>query len=132
MVEELEEIRRTIKERLLPKLPITVEEAGDKIHRIVFGTEHKDIGEAMLADLIDIVPFVGDASNIARISDAMKRGGKYMKRRVLAQAVDVIGGGLPEPASFLFDLFTPTNTLLFLGVDLERLRERFKLPKPPI
>jgi len=90
------------------------EDPVSPLYRILFGTDHRNIFEAVAADIVDIIPFVGDVSNIARLTDAAARGGKYSKKKVIAQAIDAIGGTIPEPFSVIVDALTPTNTILYL------------------
>ena len=86
-------------------------EIFDKIWRVVSSAEHEDLGEALLADLFDVLPLFGDLANAMRVKDAVDRGvPEYI---VAAQAVDLIAGLAPGIGAIL-DIITPTNTLTYL------------------
>lgn len=106
-----------------------VGEINAKLHRIFLGVGHEDIAEAVLADIVDFIPFVGDACNVARLAEAASLGGKYKKKRLLAQTIDAAGGALPEPISIIFDFLTPTNLILFINEEVDK-RGWPKIPLP--
>ena len=83
----------------------------DKIWRIVSSAEHEDLGEALLADFFDLLPFFGDVANAMRIKDAIDKGiPEYV---VVAQTLDFIAGLAPGIGDIL-DILTPTNTIAYL------------------
>ena len=86
-------------------------EIFDKIWRVVSSAEHEDLGEALLADFFDILPFFGDVANAMRIKDAVDK--KIPEYIVVAQAIDFLAG-LPPGIGTILDIITPTNTLTYL------------------
>ena len=88
-----------------------VPEIFDKIWRIVSSAEHEDLGEALLADFFDILPFFGDVANAMRIKDAIDKGiPEYV---AVVQTLDFIAGLAPGIGTIL-DILTPTNTIAYL------------------
>ena len=84
-----------------------ISEGARRIWNIVSAAQHDRIEDALLADLVDILPVIGDFANAARIRDAVENA---PERVVLTQAIDMIGGILPV-AGDIFDIITPTNTI---------------------
>lgn len=83
----------------------------EKIRRILCSVEHDSLEEAILADFIDILPLIGDITNAMRIKEAID---KKMPEYVAAlQAGDFLGGFIPVIGD-LFDLLSPTNTIVYL------------------
>jgi len=83
----------------------------DKVWRVISSAEHEDLGEAVLADVVDVIPFIGDVANAMRVKDAIDRGvPEYI---VAAQIVDFLAG-LPPGIGDILDILTPTNTLAYL------------------
>ncbi len=65
-------------ERFLPKLP-TAEELKpptklSDFKRIVLTTDHRSIAEALIADVFDLVPGVGEIAGFLKGQDAASRG----------------------------------------------------------
>lgn len=72
------------------------------------------LGRAILADLFDAVPIVGDLANLLRVRHAgASDGGATVSR----QALDLLAGSLPDPIGGILDLLTPTNTLTYLRAE---------------
>ncbi len=70
---------------------------------ILIGTEHDTIEDAIAADLTSAIPIIGGITDFLRLIDSESRPKKVL------QALDMITSPLP-----LSDVFTPTNTLLYL------------------
>lgn len=92
------------------------------LDRVLFGSDHNSIDEAMLADLLSALPLVGMIGDFFRSVDA-----KTQRQKIL-QMLDM----LSEPLPFI-NILTPTNTLLFLDktgkIDLDFLDELIKSAK---
>jgi len=78
------------------KLPAT-----EDIERVLMTTEHRNLGEAVAADLFDLIPVLGDISNAARIFHA------YSKRDYFELAAQL--GDLPGPLSLI-----PANIICYM------------------
>ena len=89
---------------LLPK-PHMPEEARDKLSNILVGIEHKSFSQAAIADVVDVLPIVGDVSNAIRTS---LETNEMAKNR---QKLDFMVGVLPPPIGDVLDVLTPTNTM---------------------
>ena len=81
-----------------------------KFCKIMFGTNQKNLQNAILADIIDAIPIIGDVSNVSRIMNSST--GKYVNKKRLSLRTfdllgDAIGGGL-------LDLLLPSNTIIYL------------------
>jgi len=83
----------------------------DSLKRILFSAEHDSFAEAMLADLVDAIPIIGDLTNAMRVKDAMDKN--LPDRTLLLQLGDLVGGIIPVVGD-IFDIITPTNTLTYL------------------
>ena len=101
----------------MPLAKMKTEEIIEKLKRIALTTEHEDILEAILADLGDALPIVGDIGNLFKSMDAVK---KDKTMAIVLQSIDFVGGLIPVVGD-IFDLITPTNTILFLEKDLKLL-----------
>lgn len=100
--------------KLLP-VPKGIEEILDKVLRIHTTTDHRDILEAMLADIGDAAPIIGELSNLLHLIDAVD---ERKPIGTVLLGIDLVGGAIPM-IGFIFDIITPTNTLLFLTKELE-------------
>lgn len=74
-------------------------------------SKQNSLGRAVLADLVDIVPILGDVANLLRVRHA---GETAAGATVGRQALDLLAGSLPDPVGGILDFLTPTNTLTFL------------------
>jgi len=127
--------------RLLPPLPWKEQPRlrtfTSPIMRVMVGTKHANLPEAVVADLIDGVPVIGDLTNYGRIASAvtdqdrrsrMKRLGLQLADEAISESgqnitnVAVMAMGIPaipgidpgQLADSLLDWMTPTNTILHL------------------
>jgi len=73
----------------------------EDIERVLLTTDHRTFGEALAADLFDLIPIVGDITNAARIAHA------YSKRDYFELAAQV--GDLPGPLNLV-----PANIICYL------------------
>ena len=96
---------------------IKAKEISEKLKRIALTTEHEDILEAIIADLGDAIPIVGDIGNLFKTADALT---KNKPVATTLQAIDFVGGLFPGIGD-IFDLLTPTNTIMFLEKDIKLL-----------
>ncbi|HEB37615.1 MAG TPA: hypothetical protein ENI14_03020 [Thermoplasmatales archaeon] len=105
----------------------------DKLNRVMFSTKHETLIEAMVADLIDILPGVGDITEAERLAEAKRIGDKDA---VVAHGIDTVFGEMADMIpvvgelidSFL-DALLPANTLLYLK---RRGIIEWKPPNPPL
>jgi hypothetical protein len=88
---------------------MTQNEKADRIRHILIGVKHSELKDAILADLFDVIPIVGDVSNISR---AIQEREKTHKAR---QIVDLFAGALPDPIGGAIDFLTPTNTIKYFS-----------------
>jgi len=92
-------------------------DSGIDIERVLFGSDHASLNEAILADLASALPVVGEIGDFFRAVQANSE-----RKRVL-QIFDLISGPLP----------TPTNTILFLDktgtIDLSFIEDVIKTAK---
>ena len=90
----------------LPPEPRAPEEFRENLINILAGVEHKAFSHAVLADVVDTIPIVGDISNIIRTKLEPNREAKAR------QLFDTITGIVPVIGD-ISDIITPTNTLNF-------------------
>lgn len=119
--------------RVLPPLPWReapgLRKLTEPVMRIALGARHKNLPEAVLADLVDVIPGVGDYANYVRMTGSAtleERGARG--KRWSAQAADYMLGQegvdtLMPGLGTIMDIVTPTNTLLYLD-------EKGRLPEP--
>lgn len=99
----------------------------ERLKNILTGTDFDRIEDAIAADLVSAIPIIGAASDFMRLLDSESRPQKAL------QAIDLITSPLP-----IVDVFTPTNTLLYLDkrgllpVKIERIEEIMKFGKSPL
>lgn len=87
--------------------------APPELRDILFEAKQSTMGRAIMADVIDVIPVVGDVSNFFRVRHAGKLG-IDRPRRVGRQTLDLALGALPEPVGGILDILTPTNSMAFL------------------
>lgn len=87
--------------------------APEELRDILFESKQSTMGRAIVADVIDVIPLVGDFSNFFRVRHA-SREGITRQPRVGRQALDLALGSLPEPVGAVLDILTPTNTITYL------------------
>jgi len=90
----------------------------ERLIKAPFTTKHESVLEAILADLADVVPVVGEIAGIVRIMEGMKEKDDV---RVAMELGDLIAG-FPPLVGDVLDILTPTNLLLYL-----MKRERVKV-----
>lgn len=78
--------------------------------RIFLSSTHKSLKEAVLADVVDIIPIAGDVGNAFRMIEAAKKG---ESTKLVLQTGDFVIGLIPVIGA-IGDLITPTNTLIFV------------------
>lgn len=94
-----------------------------KLKKILIGTDHESIEDAIAADLTSAIPFIGGFTDFLRLLDSESRPQKAL------QVVDMITSPLP-----FSDLVTPTNTLVYLNkkgmlpFELEKIDEIMRKP----
>jgi len=89
---------------------------GTRACEILGGTDHQDLPDAIIADILDIIPIIGDISNAFRVVDAAGKGNEYQrKKKVVMQLIDALSGSAPDPIGAILDAITPTNTILYLS-----------------
>jgi len=75
-----------------------------------FTIEHRNVVEALLADLADLVPLVGEVAGLIRIAEALEKKDEF---RLALETGDLLAG-LPPLLGDLLDLLTPTNLICYL------------------
>ncbi|MEM1820349.1 MAG: hypothetical protein QXU64_02025 [Thermofilaceae archaeon] len=82
----------------------------ERLIKAPFTTEHETVLEAVLADLADALPLVGEIAGIVRMIEALEKGDDT---RALMELGDLIAGAPPSIGDVL-DILTPTNTMAYL------------------
>jgi len=95
---------------------------GDSIINVLFAPSHDNLLEAIIADLVDAIPFLGDVTNLVRVVNAIDKNEEAYITAL--QAGDLLLSPIFEfvwtsstetlPIIDLLDLITPTNTLTYL------------------
>jgi len=117
--------------QLAEKPKAFIKDLNDRAFRIASKAQQPTLGEAMLADALDLVPLIGDGFNAARIADAQKIQDKAKRQRhVTLQAVDFAVGMIPGVGD-IADLFFPICTANYIADRLpDPLDLLDKIPKP--
>lgn len=83
--------------------------------QVIFGVNHTTLPQALIADLVDAIPILGEVSGVTRVrlSDSKQR--RFLQGLDLAiDAVPVIGP--------IADVFLPANTLMFIDREVKKGR----------
>ena len=97
--------------------------------RVIYGTAHRNLGEAIASDVVDVIPIAGDIGNAMRVYKLAKEGKDTTA--LTLQTGDLLIGAIPVIGA-VGDLVTPTNTLLFILRKTKLKKKlRSKLPKIP-
>ena len=127
--EELRKITKPIDDLLNGDLP-TPAELPKRIENILISPKQKSLHDAILADIFDIIPVVGDVSNAIRVGRAALEDDVLASERMALQSIDAAVGIIPsffpggEVVSTILDFLTPTNMVVYL-------RENYPLPNKP-
>jgi len=102
----------------IDQLTAGLEKMRNDLNRVLFTTQHKNLIEAMIADVVDTIPFLGDITEVERLADAKRLGDKDA---ITAHGIDVVFGeiadAIPVVGEFIdsfLDALLPANTLLYL------------------
>jgi len=90
-----------------------IEGAPSELRDVLFEAKQDKLGKAIVADIIDAIPIVGDISNIFRVRDAALKKVER-ERRITRQLLDMVVGMAPDPWGGILDLITPTNTITYI------------------
>ena len=103
--------------------PPTPSQIPNSIYNIIMGSQQKNLPDAILADIIDIIPIVGDVANVGRVVDASASSkSKKKNKTIITQSIDMAAGSLPDPIGTILDILTPTNTVNYLGIGVADLK----------
>jgi hypothetical protein len=75
-----------------------------------FTIEHRNAVEAVLADLADAIPVVGEVAGLVRMVQALEKKDDF---RLALEAGDLVLG-FPPLIGDIMDLLTPTNLICYL------------------
>lgn len=96
-------------DRLLDNL--TRDLLGPTAQRIVKGSQHQSLPEAIMADLVDAIPFAGDISSTSRVREAHIRGEPV--RRTAPKSLDAVFSKMPGIGPILGAIF-PANIITYI------------------
>jgi hypothetical protein len=82
----------------------------ERLIKAPFTTEHESILEAVLADIADIVPIVGEVAGLTRLMEALEKKDDV---RAMLEAGDLLAG-FPPGIGDALDILTPTNLISYL------------------
>ncbi|MEM2196331.1 MAG: hypothetical protein QXY41_05980 [Thermoproteota archaeon] len=83
----------------------------ERLLKAPFMTRHESALEALLADLADFVPIVGEVAGLARLREAIKEKDDL---RIALETGDLVAG-FPPIIGDILDILTPTNLILYLA-----------------
>lgn len=83
----------------------------EKLLKAPFITRHENALEALIADIADVIPIVGEAAGLARLREAMNEK-DYL--RIALETGDLVAG-LPPIIGEILDILTPTNLILYFA-----------------
>jgi hypothetical protein len=83
----------------------------DRVLMAPWTIDHESVWEAILADIADIVPVIGELAGIVRIAQAYERK-DYLR---LALETGDLFAGFPPLIGDILDLITPTNLICYLA-----------------
>lgn len=92
------------------------------IKGVLFGSDHKTLKEAVLADIVSALPLIGGATDILRAATATN------DRRKVLQILDALAEPIP-----IINQLTMTNTVLYLDrtgkIDLRFIDDLISIAK---
>ena len=91
-------------------LDAVVASAPPELRDILFESKQKTMGRAVAADLFDVIPVIGDISNLFRVRHAGAPENRP-RGRVTRQTVDLLLGALPPPVGGALDFLTPSGII---------------------
>ena len=111
-------------EELFAGPPKSAREAVGRLTNIFASGEQVDLVDAVLADISDAIPFVGDLFSGVRTAQLISAPNvKNREQKATLMAIDTIVGIVPVVGDAI-DLLLPANTINFLV-------DRGALPAPP-
>ena len=137
--EELARLTKPIDDLLSGDIP-TPSELPRRIDDILMSPRQKSLHDAILADLFDVIPGVGDVSNAVRVGRAALEDDALASERLAMQSVDLALGTIPsfvpgagEVVSTILDFLTPTNMLVYIRENYPPIKKpSFKLELPEL
>lgn len=100
-------------DNFLQFLDSIVASAPPQLREVLFESEQKTMGRAVAADLFDVIPVIGDISNLFRVRHAGNLEDRP-RGRVTRQTVDLLLGALPPPVGGALDFLTPSGIITYL------------------
>ena len=96
---------------------------NERLCQILAGVKHEEFKEALMADIVDFIPIIGDILNISRVTEAEQ------KRYRLLQVIDFILGEtqLPDILPSNIIRWWETHKEKTLKDALDELREQIKI-----
>jgi hypothetical protein len=82
----------------------------ERIIKAPWVIDHESVVEAVLADIADIVPLIGELAGVVRILEAIERRDDF---RVAVEIGDLLLG-IPPIVGDILDILTPTNLTCYL------------------
>jgi len=104
LLREVEESRRALEEELG-----RLREDARRLIKAPFTTEHKEYLEAFVADVVDVIPIVGEVAGLMRLLEAREKGDRV---RFAFELLDLVLGA-PPIIGEIFDLIAPTNLYFY-------------------
>jgi len=90
-----------------------------ELRDVLFESKQSSLPKAVVADVLDAVPILGDIGNFYRTRHAGTVG-RERPRRLTRQLVDTLVGILPDPVGGVLDLLLPMNTVTYLQEEVLR------------
>ncbi|MCZ7404269.1 MAG: hypothetical protein O8C67_04970 [Candidatus Methanoperedens sp.] len=87
---------------------------NNKLFQVVMGVDHTTLSQAILADIIDALPIVGEVTNVSRIRQADDSSRRFI------QGLNLSLDSIPPPFGKIADAFFPANTISFIDKELKR------------
>lgn len=86
------------------------EDMLESIVRVFLFSDHKSIAEAIAADVVDMLPVVGEVCNLTRIVHSLAVGNYYV---TALQIIDLLVTIYPELGKVI-DILLPANTVAYI------------------
>lgn len=85
-----------------------------RLCEILAGVEHKKFVDALIADIVDFIPVIGDITNVSRVAEAKQ------KRYRLLEAIDLLLGSTQLP-----DIL-PANLIRWYETHIDEIRSKIE------
>lgn len=87
---------------------------SNSFYQVLMGVNHSTLSQAIVADIIDTLPVVGEVTNVSRIKQSEEPSRRFL------QGFDLALEAIPPPFGKIADILFPSNTLWYIDQKLKK------------